>query len=422
MIGKEYDSNTRGRNLSKLIETSLSYPFRVKKRVAGVANEIPIGITTFPPEERGHLMMLDLKESRADLILGKRGSGKSTLLKLILSELYYGNYLIIVLPDPRNEYILCKEPLQDKYQKYINPERKDPMYMTGIDTVSFTPQFLTVLNRGIKPNGAIEFQIDPKDADLEDWIKVLNLEESGRYAQLSLFRNAFISYLNLTSPQLIERLLNLRQSGLAGANSTKQKLSENIGSILRIGYFGTKNTIDLGKEIQKRIVVFCTEGKELADPILVNEFLAMMLRKIYYLKRKHNQIKNRRLALIHEEAWDVAPNIQNPPSKKEIGNLIRLGRQPGIYQFFNYQYMYDVPQMIREQATGVFFNYRLNPIHRNEVLDKFDVPFEQRANLSFYPLKANKLTGMREWVFVTHGEMKRFLPFFGTVKLQLQES
>jgi len=417
-FNKERTFFERGRSLSKM-SNSFPYIYQARQNVSQVVDEIVIGIKTHPYYLAGKPMIFNVSKPPIAVILGKRGTGKTVLMKTILSELFYGGYLVMVIPDPRNEYSLAKYPIQPVFYKNINPERQDPSFLTGIETNAFSPLFFSTLNYGKLPEGTKPFQFDVKDADERDWIKLLNLEQSGLYAQLRAFRSFYLNTLNMPSEKTTEYLQNITNEKLPGIQfPTKEKLQENIRQLFRVGVFGSRYKLDLVKSLLSGIVAICTEGNEGVEDTLYKETIAMLFRKLFFLKRDNSQIKNKRLALFHEEAWDIMPSMGEPPSKTEGTRLARLGRINYIAQYMNYQYLGDVPLFFKEQASVAFFNGSLSQNLQDEVMDKFNVSEDAREQLMFFPLKERN--NVREWAMVTEGKMERFIPYAPTIMLKLQ--
>lgn len=415
---KEKTFYDRGKSLSK-VPNSFPYFYQSRENITHEVDRIAIGTITSPSPYAGNPMMLDVSKPPVALILGKRGTGKTVLMKTIMTELFYGNYLIVVVPDPRNEYFITKYPIQQQFYKFINPERFDSSYLSGIPTNAYAPLFFSILNNGIRPEGNESFQFDVKDANEQDWLEILGLNQSGLYAQKRAFTHIFLNTLSMSSEQMMDYIQNIMEIKIPGIQAiTKDKLQATIRGMFRIGVFGSKYRIDLVKSLLNGVLVICTEGKESVDERLFWETVAMIFRKLYYLKQDDSRMKKRRLVLFHEEAWDIMPSIGEPPSKKEGIKLVRLGRLNYIAQFLNYQYFGDVPLFLKEQASVVFFNGSLSLDLQNEIMDRFNIPFDMKQELEIFPLRERG--NVREWAIIREGRIERFIPYAPTTMLKLQ--
>lgn len=402
----------------------MCYPWTRAKIGNAPIDKLPIGIQTFPPEARGKQAVMDLKQAEVSLIISRRGGGKTFLMKTLLSGLYFGNYLALVIPDTKNEFSMARLPCKERFHRMLNPDLATSDHLKGLPTKAYYPYFLAVLARGIIPKYCRMCVLSPKDADQNDWIKIMGLDRPGIQAQREFFEQAFWQMVAAkvnTSEGIRNYLSSIDAAAFSktATPSTKARVAEKVRRLFTMRYFGSESgsqftslsSDQIVKDLLENVVVFCTQNMDMVSKEMTNEYLAIILRKIWHLKQKGSAITNKPLAIFHEEAHELAPLREEPSTKKEILSLVRLGRMFKIYQFCNYQALNEVPALIKSQAVYSFFNGSTYPTHRDEIRDFYDIPFDVWDYMLSRPFLFDKATGAREWCMATTGKLYRFVPY-----------
>lgn len=381
-------------------------------------NLISVGNTE--PDLDGADISIDMTTACRMSFIAPTRAGKSYLMMAIASMCYHSGYMLSVLNDIRNEWVMADMPVGIKYHKWVHPNFEP----NGIPVVPVIPKFIDdILNTKhpeIKP-----FQFDLSQVNEIDISTVLGIDTAMAKDQYS---NAFSLIWdshkkkggNMSFKEFFDAV-NFKdqfKEATFGMHSevTRKALLSRLIRIRMNSFFGSDLKIDMKKIMMDNdILVMSTQNYDDVDPNALYVYLAILQRQQKKIKINSSHLMKKRLIQIADETSWIAPGRRETSAKTECKETIQRGAAYGIYQMFGLQTADPevVDKMVLSQSKYIFVNKYTDGYDINRIARSMNMPMKEREflkeNVSKLPEFDN---GQRAWYLLEKGKKPvEFYPY-----------
>ena len=341
------------------------------------------------------------------VILGKTRSGKTWFTRRVGTVAFNSGYSVIYLTDIKNEMKTSKQPLQDKFKKFL----AEGEYPISCPTVTLRPKFMDNMLGASILDDEQYFQLSLGDISSPDLLLLLNFTTDKSKNQIQIVTNIWAKVIS-------GEIKNLQEfHDAVGKDPAQKALKQSILNALQplIAYevVGEQLLINWATQLNNNIVTINLEGYDQVSAHYMQAYVRIIMRIIYNLRKK-GLLKKRVIIFIDEAGRFLR---EDSISGQEIRRQVDESAYLGIFMLISAQPLNQIPKAVTAQARYIllprsyefdemFKVLRFAQIYRGNRADKQDFS-EQLTTLH------DTKDGQKMWLMLDTAEHKliKIYPF-----------